>query len=269
MALNTRKCGASAIALQVNSLGLTESQPENNVYRILLETLAVTLSKDARARAVQLPAWNEAMGLPRSWDQQWSLRLQQVLAFETDLLEFGDIFEGNPAVDAKVRELTQAANQEMRRVAEQGGVVAALESGYLKRALVTAHDQRRRDIESGDLPVVGVNRYTETADSPLTGGDDGAVLSVDPAVEAQEIAKMQAWKEARDPAAIRNALQAVEDAARENRNIMEPTVAAAHSQALPPVNGQPRSASCSASTGRQRALKPAPSRWRTVHSLTA
>ena len=213
--------------VQVNSLGLTESQPENNVYRILLETLAVTLSKDARARAVQLPAWNEAMGLPRPWDQQWSLRLQQVLAFETDLLEFGDIFTGNPAIEAKVRELTYAANEEMRRVAEQGGVVAALESGYLKRELVAAHAQRRRDIESGDLTVVGVNKYTETADSPLTAGEEGAILSVDPAVEAAEIAKMRAWKEARDPAAVCAALQGVEDAAREGRNIMEPTVAAA------------------------------------------
>jgi (2R)-ethylmalonyl-CoA mutase len=213
--------------VQVNSLGLTESQPENNVYRILLETLAVTLSKDARARAVQLPAWNEAMGLPRPWDQQWSLRLQQVLAFETDLLEFGDIFTGNPAIEAKVRELTEAANEEMRRVAEQGGVVEALESGYLKRELVAAHAQRRRDIESGDLTVVGVNKYTETAESPLTAGEEGAILSVDPAVEAQEIAKMRAWKEARDPATVRAALQSVEDAAREGRNIMEPTVAAA------------------------------------------
>ncbi len=213
--------------VQVNSLGLTESQPENNVYRILLETLAVTLSKDARARAVQLPAWNEAMGLPRPWDQQWSLRLQQVLAFETDLLEFGDIFTGNPAIEAKVRELTEAANEEMRKVAEQGGVVAALESGYLKRELVAAHAQRRRDIESGDLTVVGVNKYTETADSPLTAGEEGAILSVDPAVEAEEIAKMRAWKEARDQGAVRAALQSVEDAAREGRNIMEPTVAAA------------------------------------------
>ena len=213
--------------VQVNSLGLTESQPENNVYRILLETLAVTLSKDARARAVQLPAWNEAMGLPRPWDQQWSLRLQQVLAFETDLLEFGDIFTGNPAIEAKVRELTYAANEEMRRVAEQGGVVAALESGYLKRELVAAHAQRRRDIESGDMTVVGVNKYTETADSPLTAGEEGAILSVDPAVEAAEIAKMRAWKEGRDPAAVCAALQGVVDAAREGRNIMEPTVAAA------------------------------------------
>ena len=213
--------------VQVNSLGLTESQPENNVYRILLETLAVTLSKDARARAVQLPAWNEAMGLPRPWDQQWSLRLQQVLAFETDLLEFGDIFTGNPAIEAKVRELTEAANEEMRKVAEQGGVVAALESGYLKRELVAAHAQRRRDIESGDLTVVGVNKYTETAESPLTAGEEGSILSVDPAVEAEEIAKMRAWKEARDQGAVRAALQSVEDAAREGRNIMEPTVAAA------------------------------------------
>ncbi len=213
--------------VQVNSLGLTESQPENNVYRILLETLAVTLSKDARARAVQLPAWNEAMGLPRPWDQQWSLRLQQVLAFETDLLEFGDIFTGNPAIEAKVKELTEAANEEIRRVAEQGGVVAALESGYLKRELVAAHAQRRRDIESGDLTVVGVNKYTESAESPLTAGEEGSVLSVDPAVEAAEMAKTRAWKEDRDPAMVRAALAAVSEAARESRNIMEPTVAAA------------------------------------------
>lgn len=213
--------------VQVNSLGLTENQPENNVYRILLETLAVTLSKNARARAVQLPAWNEAMGLPRPWDQQWSLRLQQVLAFETDLLEFGDIFDGNPAIDAKVRELTEAANAEIARVAEQGGVVAALESGYLKRELVAAHAIRRRAIEAGDLTVVGVNSYTETAESPLTTGEDGAVLSVDPAVEAEEIAKMQAWKAARDPATVAAALAELETAAREQRNIMEPSIAAA------------------------------------------
>lgn len=213
--------------VQVNSLGLTESQPENNVYRILLETLAVTLSKNARARAVQLPAWNEAMGLPRPWDQQWSLRLQQVLAFETDLLEFGDIFDGNPVIEAKVRELTDATNEELARVAEQGGVVAALESGYLKRELVAAHARRRRDIEAGDLIVVGVNRYTETAESPLTTGEDGAVLSVDPAVEAAEIAKMRAWKAGRDSKAVAAALADLESAARERRNIMEPSVAAA------------------------------------------
>ena len=213
--------------VQVNSLGLTESQPENNVYRILLETLAVTLSKNARARAVQLPAWNEAMGLPRPWDQQWSLRLQQVLAFETDLLEFGDIFDGNPAIEAKVRELTDAANAEMRSVAEMGGVVAALESGYLKRELVTSHAARRRAIEAGDLTIVGVNSYTETAESPLTTGEDGAVLSVDPAVEAEEIAKMQAWKAGRDAKAVAAALAGLESAARERRNIMEPSVAAA------------------------------------------
>ncbi|MCA8929728.1 MAG: cobalamin-dependent protein, partial [Alphaproteobacteria bacterium] len=213
--------------VQVNSLGLTESQPENNVYRILLETLAVTLSKDARARAVQLPAWNEAMGLPRPWDQQWSLRLQQVLAFETDLLEFRDIFAGNPAIDAKVRELTAAANAEIALVAAEGGVVAALESGYLKRELVAAHAARRRAIEAGDLTVVGVNRYTETAESPLTSGEDGAVLSVDPAVEAEEIAKMRAWKAARDGASVTAALADLDSAARERRNIMPASVAAA------------------------------------------
>jgi ethylmalonyl-CoA mutase len=213
--------------VQVNSLGLTESQPENNVYRILLEALAVTLSKDARARAVQLPAWNEAMGLPRPWDQQWSLRLQQVLAFETDLLEFGDIFEGNPAIEAKVSELVAAANEEMVRVAEQGGVVPALESGYLKRELVAAHALRRRAIEDGELTVVGVNKYTETAESPLTGGEDGAVLSVDPKVEAQEIEKMRAWKADRDETVVAAALDELRSAAREARNIMEPTLAAA------------------------------------------
>jgi ethylmalonyl-CoA mutase len=213
--------------VQVNSLGLTESQPENNVYRILLETLAVTLSKGARARAVQLPAWNEAMGLPRPWDQQWSLRLQQVLAFETDLLEFGDIFDGNPAIEGKVRELTAAANDEIARVAEHGGVAAALESGYLKRELVAAHAARRRAIEAGDLTVVGVNSYTETAASPLETGDDGSVLTVDPTVEAKEIAKMQAWKAARAPEEMASALSALETAAREQQNIMEPSIAAA------------------------------------------
>ncbi len=213
--------------VQVNSLGLTESQPENNVYRILLETLAVTLSKGARARAVQLPAWNEAMGLPRPWDQQWSLRLQQVLALETDLLEFGDIFDGNPAIDAKVRELTEAANAEIAAVAAQGGVVAALESGYLKRELVAAHAARRRAIESGDLTVVGVNSYTETAASPLQPDEEAAVMSVDPAVEAQEIASMMAWKAARELKTVAKALADLDRAAREQQNIMEPSIAAA------------------------------------------
>jgi (2R)-ethylmalonyl-CoA mutase len=210
--------------VQVNSLGLTEQQPENNVPRILLETLAVTLSKKARARAVQLPAWNEALGLPRPWDQQWSLRMQQILAYETDLLEFDDLFEGNPAVDAKVEALKAGARDELARIDQMGGAVAAID--YMKEQLVDSNSARLRQIESGETAVVGVNRYTGTEPSPLTAGE-GDTLVVDPAAEADQISRLQAWRSGRDEAAVEAALAALHDAARDGQNIMPASVAAA------------------------------------------
>jgi (2R)-ethylmalonyl-CoA mutase len=209
--------------VQVNSLGLTEQQPENNVPRILLEMLAVTLSRNARARAVQLPAWNEALGLPRPWDQQWSLRMQQILAFETDLLEYADLFDGNPAVAQKVEALKSAARAELSHIEALGGAVAAID--YMKRALVESNTERLRRIETGETTVVGVNRYTESEESPLATG--GGILVVDPAVEAGQIARLEAWRGARDEAAVEAALAALRDAAREGRNIMPPSIAAA------------------------------------------
>ena len=184
--------------VQVNSLGLTEAQPENNVQRIVLEMLAVTLSKDARARAVQLPAWNEALGLPRPWDQQWSLRLQQVLAFESDLLEYDDLFAGSAVVEAKVASLAEGARAEIDRVQAMGGAVAAVESGYMKSALVASHSDRRRRIESGEDVVVGLNRFTTTEPNPLTADLDTAIQSIDAHVEAAAVAAVRAWREARD-----------------------------------------------------------------------
>ncbi len=217
--------------VQVNSLGLTEAQPENNVYRILIEALAVTLSKDARCRALQLPAWNEAMGLPRPWDQQWSLRLQQVLAYETDLLEYGDLFTGSPVVQAKVDEIVAGARAEVDRVQAMGGAVAAVESGYMKGEMVSAHAERRRRIETGEMIVVGVNRWRETEPSPLTGGVDGSgigsIQHVDPAVEAQAVASLQAWRAQRDATAVDEALVALRDAAKTDANLVEPTIACA------------------------------------------
>ena len=184
--------------VQVNSLGLTEAQPENNVQRIVLEMLAVTLSKDARARAVQLPAWNEALGLPRPWDQQWSLRMQQVLAFESDLLEYDDLFEGSVVVEAKVAELVEGARAEMDRVQEMGGAVPAVESGYMKSALVASHSLRRQRIETGEDVVVGVNRFETTEPNPLTADLDAAIQTVDHDVEAKAVAAVRAWREERD-----------------------------------------------------------------------
>src|SRR6478609_4727558 len=184
--------------VQVNSLGLTEAQPENNVQRIVLEMLGVTLSKDARARAVQLPAWNEALGLPRPWDQQWSLRLQQVLAFESDLLEHEDLFEGSKVVETKVAEIVQGARAEMARVAELGGAVAAVESGYMKSALVASHAARRGRIESGDEVVVGLNRFTTTEPSPLTADLGSAIQAVDADVEEAAVAAVRRWRAERD-----------------------------------------------------------------------
>jgi (2R)-ethylmalonyl-CoA mutase len=213
--------------VQVNSLGLTEQQPENNVYRILLEMLAVVLSKNARARAVQLPAWNEALGLPRPWDQQWSLRLQQILAYESDLLEFGDIFEGSTEIAGFVSLLKDQARQELARIDEMGGAVAAVESSYMKQKLVESNSRRLAAIESGEQVVVGVNRWQETADSPLAAGD-GAILAIDPKAEAEQIARLQAWREQRDQAAAERALEALKQAAEEGRNIMEPSIACAH-----------------------------------------
>jgi len=213
--------------VQVNSLGLTEAQPENNVYRILLEMLAVVLSKNARARAVQLPAWNEALGLPRPWDQQWSLRLQQIVAFESDILEFDDIFDGNPAIAAKVEALKDEAKAELARIAEMGGAIAAVENGYMKGRLVTSNARRVAAIERGEQTVVGVNKFAESAPSPLTSGAAEVVQAIDPAVEAAQVAQLKAWRAARDAAAVKSSLAALEAAAREGRNVMEPSIACA------------------------------------------
>ena len=207
--------------VQVNSLGLTEAQPENNVQRIVLEMLGVTLSKDARARAVQLPAWNEALGLPRPWDQQWSLRMQQVLALETDLLEYDDIFEGSVVVEAKVAQIAAAARAEMLRIEELGGAVAAVESGYLKSALVASHADRRRRVESGDEVIVGVNAFTSSEPSPLTANLDAAILRVDPAVEARAIVALDEWRSRRDPTAVANALARLSAVAESDANLMD------------------------------------------------
>ena len=206
--------------VQVNSLGLTEAQPENNVYRILLEMLAVTASRDARARAVQLPAWNEALGLPRPWDQQWSLRMQQVLAYESDLLEYEDLFDGSHVVAAKVEQIRSGARAEIDRILHMGGAVAAVESGYLKSALVSSLALRRRRIESGEDVVVGVNAYTETEPNPLVGGSDGGILTVDPAVEESAKRAVAAWRAGRDTAAVEEALTALRDAAKTEENLM-------------------------------------------------
>ncbi|WP_375479592.1 protein meaA [uncultured Jatrophihabitans sp.] len=206
--------------VQVNSLGLTEAQPENNVYRILLEMLAVTMSKDARARAVQLPAWNEALGLPRAWDQQWSLRMQQVLAFESDLLEYEDLFEGSKVVEAKVGQIAAGARAEIDRILDMGGAVAAVESGYLKSALVSSLAMRRRRMESGEDVVVGVNSYTESEPNPLVGGSDGGILTVDPAVEESAKSAIREWRAGRNAADVDDALTALRDAAKTEENLM-------------------------------------------------
>jgi ethylmalonyl-CoA mutase len=213
--------------VQVNSLGLTEAQPENNVQRIVLEMLAVTLSRDARARAIQLPAWNEALGLPRPWDQQWALRMQQVLAYETDLLEYEDLFEGSRVVEAKVAELVEEARAEIGRVQEMGGAVAAVESGYMKGQLVSALAERRRRIEAGEEVVVGVNRFDSTEPSPLQAEGAGAVETVDPATEAAAIEAVRAWRAGRDTAAVESALGALRDAAKTAANLMDASIACA------------------------------------------
>lgn len=210
--------------VQVNSLGLTEQQPENNVYRILIEMLAVTLSKNARARAVQLPAWNEALGLPRPWDQQWSLRMQQIMAYETDLLEYGDLFDGNPAVTAKVEALKDGARQELATLDAMGGAIAAID--YMKGRLVESNAERIGRIESGETVVVGVNRWQQGEPSPLTAGD-GGIMVVDPGVEADQVARLNAWRAGRDGAAVAAALAALRAAAAAGDNIMPASVAAA------------------------------------------
>ena len=213
--------------VQVNSLGLTEQQPENNVYRILLEMLAVVMSKNARARSVQLPAWNEALGLPRPWDQQWSLRLQQIVAFETDLLEYGDIFDGSSEVARKVDELKAEASAEMARIADMGGAVEAIEAAYMKQRLVESNLRRLAAIEAGEQTVVGVNAYTEAEPSPLSASGEGAILTVDASVERDQVEKLKAWRGARDGAAVTAALAALAAAAREDRNVMPASIACA------------------------------------------
>src|SRR6201995_247162 len=218
--------------VQVNSLGLTEAQPENNVQRIVLEALAVTLGRDARARAIQLPAWNEALGLPRPWDQQWSLRIQQVLAYETDILEYPDIFEGSIVMDGLVAELLDGARAEMAVVAEHGGAVEAV--AYMKAALVDSHRERIRRIEAREEIVVGQNRYAESEESPLTADAEGGILVVDPAVEAEQIEEVREWRAARDQATVDAALGELAEAAADTsaaQNLMVATIAAARAGA--------------------------------------
>lgn len=210
--------------VQVNSLGLTEPQPENNVYRILIEAMAVTLSKKARCRALQLPAWNEALGLPRPWDQQWSLRLQQILAYETDLLEYEDIFDGSHVIESKTEELKALARDTLADLDARGGAIQSID--HMKESLVGAHIDRIKAIESGDLTVVGVNRYTETAESPLAGGD-GSIQTVDPAEESAQVRDLKEWRSQRDAGAVENALAALKQAAQDGTNIMEPSIACA------------------------------------------
>jgi (2R)-ethylmalonyl-CoA mutase len=217
--------------VQVNSLGLTEAQPENNVQRIVLEMLGVTLSKNARARAVQLPAWNEALGLPRPWDQQWSLRLQQVLAFESDLLEYDDIFDGSVVVEAKVGNMVADARAEIDRIQAMGGAVAAVESGYMKQELVSSHAARRARIESGEDIVVGVNRFETTEPSPLTADLDAAIQTADPEAEQQALASVEAWKAERDEARVRSALAQLAEDAKTGANLMTATLEAARAGA--------------------------------------
>jgi (2R)-ethylmalonyl-CoA mutase len=212
--------------VQVNSLGLTEPQAENNVYRILIEMLAVTLSKGARARAVQLPAWNEALGLPRPWDQQWSLRMQQVLAYETDLLEFEDIFEGSTVVAKKVEALKAGALEELAKIDTMGGSAVAVESGYMKERLVDSNSARVKGVESGAMTVVGVNKFTSSEPSPLSAGE-GSIQVVDRRVEAEQIGRLKGWRLARDAGAVAAALSDLQSAAKEDRNIMPASIACA------------------------------------------
>jgi (2R)-ethylmalonyl-CoA mutase len=212
--------------VQVNSLGLTEQQPENNVYRILIEMLAVTLSKNARARAVQLPAWNEALGLPRPWDQQWSIRMQQIVAYETDLLEYADLFDGSAEVARKVGELKAEAREELEQIEKMGGAVKAVESGYMKERLVESNTKRLEAIERGEQVVVGVNKFTESEPSPLSTGAE-SILTVAHEVEDEQIARLKAWRESRDQLAVKKSLDALSRAAKDGSNIMPPSIACA------------------------------------------
>ena len=234
--------------VQVNSLGLTEAQPENNVYRIALEALAVTLGRNARARAIQLPAWNEALGLPRPWDQQWSLRLQQILAYETDLLEYPDIFEGSKVMDGLVAELLEGAREEMHRVAELGGAVEAVD--YMKAALVESHRERWQRIESGEQVAVGMNRFTSTEPSPLTAGADGGILVVDPEVEAERARRVERWRAERDQAAVDAALAELAESRATTPRTSCRRRSPPPAPAPPPASGRRRCATRSASTGR-------------------
>jgi (2R)-ethylmalonyl-CoA mutase len=213
--------------VQVNSLGLTEAQPENNVIRIVLEALGVTLSKRARCRALQLPAWNEALGLPRPWDQQWSLRAQQILAYETDLLELPDLFDGSHLIESKVSALEKEAPAELQRVLDMGGAVAAVENAYMKRRLVESHTRRIAAIESGEQVVVGVNAFTETAHSPLGSGDE-AILKVDPSAEHEQIERLEAFRRERNTSEVEAALRNLKDALANGQNVMPPSIRAAH-----------------------------------------
>jgi ethylmalonyl-CoA mutase len=214
--------------VQVNSLGLTESQPENNIIRIAFEALGVTLSRNARCRALQLPAWNEALGLPRPWDQQWSLRIQQILAYETDLLEYGDLFDGSPVVAAKVAELRDAARLELDRVLGMGGAVAAVENAYMKQRLVESNSTRVRAIERGELRVLGVNCFTESEPSPLAEGGSRAILRVDERAEREQIERLRAFRARRNAAEVKTALAGLRDALESGRNVMPPSIRAAH-----------------------------------------
>jgi ethylmalonyl-CoA mutase len=243
--------------VQVNSLGLTEQQPENNVYRILLEMLAVVLSKDARARAVQLPAWNEALGLPRAWDQQWSLRLQQIVAYETDLLEYDDIFDGARVIAEKVEELKYQARAELKEIGELGGAVMAVESSYMKQRLVESNAKRLSAIESGEQIVVGVNKFTEGEPSPLSTGG-GSIMTIDPDNEARQIESLQAWREGRDQDKVDAALTELAVAAKEGRNIMPSSIAVPR-RASPPASGPAAFGRSSGSTARRRAWARPPS----------
>ena len=213
--------------VQVNSLGLTEQQPENNVYRILLEMLSVVLSKNARARAVQLPAWNEALGLPRAWDQQWSLRMQQIVAYETDLLDYADIFEGSTEIAAKVESLKVEARAELQHILSLGGAIPAIESGYMKHALVLSNTERLKAIERGDTKRVGVNIFTTTETSPLSAGEDEKFLTVSENIEFEQIEKLKSWRTGRDNKAVTASLGLLRGAAAAGHNIMEPSIACA------------------------------------------
>ena len=226
-AITDEKLRRFRYGVQVNSLGLTEQQPENNVYRILLEMLAVVLSRNARARAVQLPAWNEALGLPRAWDQQWSLRMQQIVAYETDLLDYADIFEGSEEIEAKVESLKTEARAELQKILSLGGAIPAIESGYLKQALVQSNTARLKAIERGDTKLVGVNIFTTTETSPLSAGEDEKVLTVSENIEFEQIEKLKSWRATRDNKAVIAALAALREAAETGRNIMEPSIACA------------------------------------------